>query len=227
MRATMMPVLILAAQLVIASFANGQPEGRQSSAIREHARKASILKINGRCYAECPASARSTRGSLFWDGARIVLIGAPAAQQSISPPHTSKHVDNTFSRNFASAAIDALAALREWVSTLASALENSYPLGNAIDIYQGRASDAVRRASTAVSTDGDRSGFHLLTTEFENVQKWSATSVQARNSLSATNMAISDDALKNDPSYQKIVRCEQSLGNMYSHGEFHDDPACH
>jgi hypothetical protein len=93
-------------------------------------------------------------------------------------------------------------------------------------VPRGRAVDALRLAAAAAATDSDRSGLELLNQEFRNVENWSNKLVNARNSMSAANLTMSEDALKNDPLFQSIVRCGQFLGSMFAGGTFQDDGSC-
>lgn len=93
--------------------------------------------------------------------------------------------------------------------------------------HQNRAADSVALASAAASTDSDRRGLELLRNEFNNVQAWSEKFIEARTSLSATNLTISEGALNNDEEAQKIIRCGQFLAQMFADGTFQDDAACH
>jgi len=81
-------------------------------------------------------------------------------------------------------------------------------------------------ANSAVSNDADRRGLQLLTTEYNNLQDWSAKLVEARKSMSAANYSMSDDALLNDPVSQKILTCWKFLGPMLARGTFEDDGSC-
>ncbi len=75
-----------------------------------------------------------------------------------------------------------------------------------------RAADSVAPASAAASTESDYCGLELLRNEFNNIKAWADRFVQARNSLSAANLTISESAFKDDQEAQKIVRCGQFPG---------------
>ena len=93
--------------------------------------------------------------------------------------------------------------------------------------FQGRAADSVAIASAAASTDSDNRGLELLKNEFNNVQAWADGYAKARSSLSAADLSMSENQLKNDSGAQKIIHCGQFLAQMFASGNFQDDAACH
>jgi len=125
-----------------------------------------------------------------------------------------------------------MASIREWGGTLLATVQNGYPVaktaaGYTIAAYQSRAADSIAFASTVASTESDRRGLELLRNEFNSVQAWSDAFVKARSSMSAVDLTTSEDALKQDPDAQKLVRCGQFLAQMFAGGTFQDDAACH
>ena len=52
----------------------------------------------------------------------------------------------------------------------------------------------------------------MLRNEFNNLQAWADSFVDARNSLSAAELSTSEDPLKNDQDAQKIIQCGQFSG---------------
>ena len=90
-----------------------------------------------------------------------------------------------------------------------------------------RRCSAVALASAAASTDDDHRGLELLRNEFNNVQAWAESFVDARNSLSAADLSTSENPLKDDQDAQKIIRCGQFLAQMFPGATFQDDAACH
>jgi hypothetical protein len=170
-----------------------------------------------------------TSGSLTFHGNRIVLT-LPPSIASTTPgdnPDASQSADLSFSRQFMTAAVESMATMREWASTLAVAIQNGFPLTSGIARYRSRAMESVRLASAAVSTTADRDGLQLLTNELNNVEAWSSMLVEARKSMSAAKFAMSEETLRADPQSQKILNCAQDLGPMLASGTFQDITACH
>ncbi len=188
--------------------------------VRGYEGKAQVVTIRGRAYVDVEDLAHLTGGSLDYSQGRVELM-LPAAGGD-APSATSG-----FSRPFATAAIETIASMREWGSALVVAIQNSYPVGNSMMLFRGRAMDNLRVAATQATTEADRSGLELLQNEFNNVQAWSNQLVNAQKTMSAGNLAMSDAALRNDPMYQKVLQCGQFLGQMLAGGTFQDETSCH
>jgi len=222
------PVIFGAVLLMVAmAMAQSQRE-REALSVQGYQGQASVIRYQGRVFVDVQALAQITNGSLSFEKNRIILT-LPRADGSSSSDdaHTSG-----FSRPFAKAAIEAMASLREWGGMLQVIVQNGYPVGkamagNTIRAYQGRAADSVALASAAASTDDDHRGLELLRNEFNNVQAWAESFVDARNSLSAADLSMSESQFNNDFEAQKIIRCGQFLAQMFAGGNFQDDAACH
>lgn len=185
--------------------------------------QAPVVTVQGRPYVDLEALAEITSGSLGFNNGHIELT-LPHGSSSTADPEPAP---SAFSRPFMTTAIETIASMREWGSTLVVAIQNGYPVGNAMNTYRGRAMDRLRIASASASTQSDRRGLELLQNEFNNVQAWSYQLVNAQKTMSAGNLSTSNGALQDDPMYQKIVQCGQFLGPMLAGGTFQDDPSCH
>jgi hypothetical protein len=216
-RGAMVAVLALLSILTFAQAA--QPDN--SLVVRGYQGQAPVVTVEGRPFVDVEALAQITSGSVGFNNGRIELTLPASAAGAESQPAPA------FSRSFMTAAIETIASLREWGSTLVVAIQNGYPIGNAMNGYRGRAMDRLRIASASASTDADRRGLELLQNEFNNVQAWSNKLVNAQKAMSAGDLSTSDDALKNYPMYQGIVQCGQFLGPMLAGGTFQDDSSCH
>lgn len=182
--------------------------------------EAGVIRVDGRPFVDLEALVRITGATVSFEGGSAVLTLPPAVPDAGTP------ASNGFSRAFLSAAIEALASMREWGGPLVVAIKNGLPVGNSIRPYRGRAADKVRLATAAASTDDDRKAANLLQQEFSNVDAWSNKLVNARNSMSAANLTLSEDALQQDPMFQGIVRCGEGLAEMLGGGSFQEVPAC-
>lgn len=118
--------------------------------------------------------------------------------------------------------------MREWASTLAYAIQNGYPITE-VWAAQSReqAAHDLSLAAAAASNESDRNALQLLTNEFEAVREWSNKLVQERKAMDTAKYAISDNALREDPTSQKIITCGHFLATMLGSGSFKDDPSCH
>jgi hypothetical protein len=117
-----------------------------------------------------------------------------------------------------------MSVIREWRSTLVTAVQNGYSVTDDIVAgYRAQAAKNLKLASVAASTDSDRNAFQLLSNELDNMQKLSDKILAARKNMNY----ISPDALKDSPLDQQILSCARSLAAMAASGQFQDDGACH
>ena len=202
---------------------------REVLSIDGYTGEATIIRSQGHAYVDVQDLARITHGSLRFEKQRIVLT--PACCEG--PRAESEDVQRSgFSRPFRSAAIEAMASMREWAGLLMVTVQNGYPVGNnmagnTIAAYQGRAADRLALAAAAASTDEDFRGLELLRNEYNKGQGWSEKYVQARTSLSAANYTVTEHAFANDLEAQNIVQCGQFLADMFASGDLREDSSCH
>ncbi len=222
------PVMFGAVLLMVAmAMAQSQRE-REALSVQGYQGQANVIRYQGRVFVDAQELAQITNGSLSFEKNRIILtLPGPDGSSSSGDVHTSG-----FSRPFIKSAIEAMASIREWGGMLMVTVQDVYPVensmaGNTIVAHQDRAADNVALASAAASTASDSRGLELLQNEFNNVQVWSDKFVEARKSMSAANLTVSEGALKNDEDAQKILRCGQFLAQMFAGGTFQDDAACH
>jgi hypothetical protein len=221
--------LVVATLLIMVGIAQAQTaQARETLSIRGYPAEADVTRSRGRAFVDVEDLARITNGSLRFEGTRIILT----LPSDVSSSAGNEAAKTGFSRPFTKAAIEAMASIREWGGMLKVIVENGYPVGkamagNTIRAYEGRAADSVALASAAASTDDDHRGLELLGNEFNNLQAWSESFVDARNSLSAADLSTSENPIKNDEDAQKVIHCGQFLQQMFASGTFQDDVACH
>ena len=216
--------------LTIAVLASAQTQ-RQSEtfSIQGYMGQANVIRSQGRVLVDVQELARITNGSLGFEKGRIILTLAPGGAPDSASDSTAK---SGFSPAFTRAAIEAMASIREWGGTLQVVVENGYPVGkamagNSIRAYEGRAADSIALAASAASTDSDHRGLELLRNEFNNVQAWAESLVNARSEMRAVNLTMSEHPLQDDGQAQKMMHCGQFLAQMFAGGNFEDDAACH
>jgi len=216
--------------LLSAAMGLGQTQvQREMLSVEGYQGQATVIRSHGRMFVDVQDLARITKSSLSFEEDRIILTLAPS---DASEPARDTATKSGFSPAFMRAAIEAMASIREWGGMLQVIVQNGYPIGkamagNTIRAYQGRAADSVALASAAASTEDDHRGLELLRNEFNNLQAWAESFVEARNSLSTAEMSTSEDPLKDDQDAQKIIHCGQFLAQMFAGGNFQDDAACH
>ncbi len=205
-----------------------QREGEMLS-IEDYQGEVPVFQVQNRSFVDVQDLARITNGALRFQKKRIILTLACCDTSRASNENVKA---SRFSRQFMSAAIEAMASMREWGGMLLITVQNGYPVGNnmagnTISAYQGRASDSVALAAAAASTDSDARGLELLRNEFDHVQAWADQFTEARRSLSAAKLTMSETALKDDEAAQKILHCGQFLAQMFASGSFQEDVSCH
>ncbi|MGC2420411.1 MAG: hypothetical protein WA405_02050 [Candidatus Acidiferrales bacterium] len=213
--------LVLAAFLLLPGLASSQAkQENQTLVVSGRPGAAKVVQINGRSFVEIDALARLVNGSLRFNGNQIVLTipastaGAPAAQPK--PP--------AFSKDFLRASVEAMTAIREWQSGLASDVQHGYPLPEDwMSNSRTQASKDVSLASVAATTDDDRSAMRLLSAEFNDME-------QLNDNIVATSKAreyIPPDAMSKDPLNDRILNCAHSLASIIGSEKFVDDGTCY
>jgi hypothetical protein len=222
--------LIVAAVLMMLATSSSQTQRQgETLSVQGYAGEANVVRMQSRIYVDLEEFARITNASLSFEDERIILA-LPRKNGIDRAPQ--KEAASGFSGPFIKAGIEAMASIREWGGMLQVIVENGYPVGkamagNTILAYQGRAADSVSFAATSASTDSDYRGLELLRNEFNNLQGWAESFVDARNSLNAANLSISEHPLKDDQDVQKMIQCGQFLAQMFVSGKFQDNSACH
>ena len=190
---------------------------------------AEVIDQNGRLFVDILALASIAKGSVSFTGPDIVL-GVPASASGSAEPTAASRPSNSsaLSQEFMKAGIEAIARLREWATTLASAIRGGYGVTDEwVNGYRDQASQNLQLADAAASTDGDRNAAQLLHHAFDMVQRWSDQLVAAKKSMDTAKYAISPNALREDPLSQKLLTCGHFLTQMLGSGTFQDDGSCH
>ncbi len=201
---------------------------REALSVQGCSGQTNVIRFQGRVFVDVQDLARITNGSLSFNGGNLALT-LPACQPSEQGDADAGKTG--FSRSFMKAAIEAMSAIREWGGMLQATVQDRYPVGtpmagNTIIAYQERAADGVALASAAASTDSDHRGLELLRNEFNNLEAWTDRFFQARKSLTAQYMTLTDTPLQDDDEAQKIIACGKFLAQMFPSGAFQDDAVC-
>src|SRR5467141_2074734 len=207
-----------------------------------------VRQIDGRSYVDIEALAQVTNGVVTIERHRIVLTipasdsgatagaapadappadagAAPASAPAANAPPAQPPPG--LSRGFASAAIAALAEMRE----MRGAIRTMITYGLAVsDTWaqedQGRVMTGLRQAEVAATTEDDQHALQLLQNEADKLASWADSVFAARQVLNGA-MTVDPNALQNDPAAVKIRSCGQFLNTMLVSGAFADDPSCH
>ena len=219
---------LIPAIVMIASIGAISQEQSRTLVVSGHAGTVPVTQSNGRSYVDLEALAQVVNGALSFNGNQITLTLSPAGgNATTAPAHTagtSSGNNNEFSKAFLQAGIEEMSTIREWHSTLASAIENAYPFTQVgLSRYQAQAMTNLRLMQAAATTDADQNAAQLVTNEYQKMKQLSDKYLAKRENMNY----ISPDALTNDSLNQSIMACGKSLGAMAASGQFVDDGTCH
>lgn len=212
---------MLAVLLVVPEFGMAQvPKQSGTLTITGYAGNAPVVQMGGKSYVEVDALARLTGGAVSFQANRTTLtIPSPTAA-----PATEQPAKKGFSADFLRAAIEEMAAIREWRVAIVNAVQHSVALTEGwIGGYRRAADSKLALVSTAVSTDADREGLPLVSNEFGKMQQFSDKYLAMSTSLTF----ISPDSVENDPLGEQVLSCARSLAALPVGGQFQDVAICH
>ena len=226
-------LLIFAAVLSGATF--GQTQQQRKVVVNGQTGEADVIDQNGRLFVDVSALASIGKGSVSFGGPGIVLTlpagaSGQATASSAGPPAATAQPANSsaLSLEFMKAGIEEIARLREWATTLASAIRGGYGVTDDwVNGYRDQASQSLQLAEAAASTDGDRDAVQLLHRVFNLVQQWSDQLVAAKKSMDTAKYTTSPNALREDPLSQKLIACGHFVTQMLGSATFQDDASCH
>lgn len=223
-------VILLSLALTFCMTVSAQVQSHSGTVIvNGRSGEAAAIQVNGRTYVDLESLARIGNGSVSFRGNEITLVLPPSTtSSSTNSEPTQSPAQGGLSRDFRVAAIETLAQMREWASTMANAIQNGYPMEEQwLADSRGKAATSLQQASASASTDSDHNALQLLTNEFHSVEAWSNELVEARRNMATAKYSTSTEALRNEPLSQKIINCGHFLGTMLGSAEFKDDPSCH
>src|ERR1700688_4295839 len=182
--------------------------------------------INGRLYIDLETLAQATNAVFTVEPRRVVLNIPPSDAGAVATDDSAQN-SQRLSRDFSSAAISALAAMREWrVAVRAMILYGLAVSDTWVQAYHQQTLDALRPAGVVASTEADKNALQLLSNEADMMTAWANQVDAARQELNGAR-TVDPNALKDDQTLAKIQRCSQFLNSMVLSGTFNDDPSCH
>ena len=222
-RFTTWMTLVICSTLPVLALAQAAQQNR-ILVVTGHSGELPLVEIGGRSYIEIESLTRFVNGSLSFSGNQVVLTlpssssSLPATSAATNPPPAPG-----FSKDFLRAGIEQMSVIREWRSTLISAVQQGFPITeNWMKGFNDRAQYNLRLVSVAASTESDRNALQLLTKELNNMKRLSDRFVDANKSQTY----VAPDALDNDPLDKKILSCGHSLASMAASNQFMDDGSC-
>src|ERR1700688_5240854 len=185
-----------------------------------------VRQINGRLYVDLETLAQATN-AVFTVEPRRVVLNIPPSDAGAAATDDSAENSQKLSRDFSSAAISALAAMREWrVAVRAMILYGLAVSETWVQAYHQQSMDALQQAAVVASTDADKNALQVFRNEADMMTSW-ANQVEADRQQLNGEKVVDPNALKDDPTLAKIQKCSQFLNSMVLSGSFTDDPTCH
>jgi len=181
-----------------------------------------VLQADGRFYVDVETLARITRGTVSVEPTQVVLT-IPRASADASSPQTTDEL----SKEFVSAAVVALAEMKEWKGALQTMITYGFAIdGSGAQIYREQAETSLTQAVVAASTNADRSALQLLSNEFAHLAKWESDVLADRKALNSAK-TLDPNALQDDPELAKISSCGRFLNKMLVSRTFADNLSCY
>jgi hypothetical protein len=185
-----------------------------------------ILQVNGHSYVDIETVAKLMNGSLAFEPNQIVLTIPPSNAGTGAAAATPAQNTEEISKGFASAAIAALADMREWKGAVGTMVTFGLAVSGAwAHTYHEQAETSLAQASVAASSNSDRKALQLLNNEYNSLSQWASSVAAARQALNGA-MTTDPNALQNDPALAKISKCDAFLSSMVVSRVFADDSSC-
>lgn len=230
-------ILLLVLIAVLSGVALGQSSQPRNITVNGQSGQAEVIDQNGRLFVDLLAVISIGKGSVSFRGPAIVMNFPPVGSGTTAGNATNVSAGSAaaqpsnplaLSQEFRKAGIEEIARLREWGTTLGSAIRGNYGVTDEwVNGYRDQASQSLQLADAAASTDGDRDAAQLLHGVFNLVQQWSDQLVAAKKSMDIAKYTMSPSALRQDPQSQKIIACGRFVTQMLGSGTFQDDASCH
>jgi hypothetical protein len=234
-------------------FAQSTPSKNKILVVNGKSAGPAVRQIDGRSYVDIETLAQVTNGVFTVERHRILLTipasdsgATPSTAPASAPPASAPPADGPtapaetpppsappaqppqgLSRDFASAAITALAEMREMRGAIRAMITYGLAVSDTwAQDDQGRVMTGLRQAEVAASTDADLNALQLLQNEADQLASWADEVFASRQVLNGAK-TVDPNALQNDPALAKIRSCGQFLNAMLVSGSFADDPSCH
>jgi hypothetical protein len=236
-------------------FAQSTPTKNKILVVNGKSAGPAVRLIDGRSYVDIETLAQVTNGVFTVERHRILLTipasdsgatagAAPADAAPVTAPAPTAPADAApsdaapasappaqppqgLSRSFASAAIAALAEMREMRGAIRAMITYGLAFSDTwAQDDQGRVMTAIRQAEVAATTEDDLHALQLLENEADKLASWADSVFAARQALNGAK-TVDPNALQNDPALEKIRSCAQFLNGMLVSGAFADSPSCH
>jgi hypothetical protein len=182
---------------------------------------AAVVQLNGHFYLDVETLAQITNGAVTVDPNQIALT-IPNSNADATIPQPAPGL----SKEFASAALESVAEMKEWKGALATMVTYGLAVdGTWAQTYQDRVHTSLGQATVAASTNSDHSALRLLNAEYTNLANW-ATGVMAERQALNGARTVDPNSLQNDPQLTKITNCGRFLNSMLVSRAFAENANC-
>ncbi len=217
--------------IVLLFFANtalAQSEHIQRTiVVNGHSGEATIYRIDGKSFIDLETLVQISHGTITFQGNQIIVVLPSSKDAQNVQASEPKGNSSGMSTEFMKSGVEFISAIRAWTNALTYAVQKGVPGdGSRIVILRDRAAEALHMAKVSSSTQSDSNSYQLLSTHFDDVQKWSDRLIGERKSMETGKYSMSTDALANDSTYQKITGCIKFLSTMIPSGHYQDNTNC-
>jgi len=220
--------LVLAIFVLLGVAASQSTHKTRSLVVNGHRGDVIVYQIDGKSFVELDTLVRITNGSLSFHNDQMVLNLPVASDPVDDSPTSASSTSAGLSPEFMREAVHTLAAMKDWMNTVAYAATHGVPGdGSRLVVFHDQAAVALRLSKVAASSASDRSALHLLENQFNSVNGWNDKLIHERRIMDTGKYSMSANALSSDENYLKLSNCATFLDNMISTTHFHDDYACH
>jgi hypothetical protein len=220
-------IAVIALSLSAAGLAQNKIAER-NIVVDGHKRTATVFEIEGHSFIDLQELANLVP-AIFQIHGKDLILTSPSLHENACSCSNQQSTDAgmEMSQDFMSAVSDALGYIHEWRTVLSSALGKGAPGdGSNLGRWEAKATEAVRLASIAESTDADRAVFALLSNDLNHMRSWHNKMVSARKSMNTADYSMAEDKLSRDVEFQKVVKCSDLLANVISTRKMSDDGSC-
>ncbi len=182
---------------------------------------AAVLQVDGRSYVDVETLARITNGSVKVEPNQILLTIPGSGPDAAAPQNTQG-----LSKGFASAAIAALAEMKEWKGALGTMVTFGLAVdGTWAQTHHEQVETSITQASLAATTSSDHSALQLLNNQFAHLAKWESDFIAERKALNGAK-TVDPNAMQDDATLTKISNCSRFLSAMLVSRTFADNASC-
>ena len=177
--------------------------------------QARVVQVGGRNYVDVESLSRLLGAGLRFQGTTIVMT-PHAEASSAAPSSTSAREQQGLSREFVTASLTAVNAIRDWHAALATLIGRQLPVtSELLGPYRRHAEGDITLAQAAIHTDQDRAALSVLQTLSSDMNALNSNYISNHDTV--TN--IRTDALAGDALNTTVENCMSAVASMRPGGD--------